>query len=72
MNKMNDFINLIYNITSLWWTNVMVGGTCENNDRLKGLIDDRTRGDVCTQFLFFPADVPTKMIILSQIGWKTF
>ena len=40
----------------------MVGGTCENNDRLRGLMEDLTRGDVCTQFLFFPAAVPVTII----------
>ena len=57
-----EYIDSVYKmcneITSLWWTKVIVGGTCENNDLLKGLIEERTRGDVCTQFLFFPTAVP--------------
>ena len=35
-----------------------MGGTCENNERLKGFIEDLTRGDVCTQFGFLPTAPP--------------
>ena len=64
MESIYIYIRNIFEFTSLWWTNVMVGGTCEKRERLKGLMEERTSGDVWTQFLFFTVPQPKIFIKL--------